>query len=95
MGPTCEVVLESDDGSALAMIDALLASAANEIERTRKGRVWQLWIDGRTIEAAVIGQPPTLSLSAGCNSPQDWQILRDLSQRVADSLGGLASEPEK
>ncbi|MEI8381069.1 MAG: hypothetical protein WCJ09_13130 [Planctomycetota bacterium] len=95
MGPNCEVQLDSDDGAALDGIDAVLARAAEQIERTRKGRVWDLWIGGRPVHVSVDGSPPTVFLSAGCNDPEDYAMLRSLAEALARNLGGTASEPVK
>ena len=95
MGPTCEVLLPADDDTTLDAIDALLVATAEQINRTRKGRVWDVWIGGRPIHVHVTGSPPTAELSAGCNAPEDYTVLRQLSMSIAHSVGGLASEPEK
>jgi hypothetical protein len=95
MGPSCEVLLENDDLATLIAIDAVLDKYADRLERTRKGRVWQLWIDGHPILASVKGPPPSLGLSAGCNSKEDYALLGRLAGAVETAIGGIASEPEK
>ncbi len=94
-GPTSEVLLEDDDGSTLDAIDQVLASVADQIERTRKGRVWNLFIRGRPVHVKVTGTPPTVELSAGCNAPEDYDVLRELCDVLLQAVGGIASEPEK
>ena len=95
MGPTCEVLIESDDGQTLDTIDELLTTVADKIDRTRKGRVWEVWIRGRPVYVQVVKSPPAVELSAGCNLPEDHNVLRELSLQIADVLKGIASEPEK
>jgi hypothetical protein len=95
MGPSCELLIQADDGPAVDAIDRLLAKAAEKITRTRKGRVWDIWIRGRPVHVQVSGSPPTVELSAGCNQPEDYGVLRELSQQIAEELGGMASEPVK
>jgi hypothetical protein len=41
------------DDAILDEIDAVLASASESVQGTRKGRVWDCWIGGRTIHVAV------------------------------------------
>lgn len=94
-GPTCEVLLETNDGSALDAIDAVLAAAAERIDRTRKGQVWDVWIAGRPVHVWVDSQPPAVGLAAGCNGPEDYAVLRRLAAGLAAALGGVASEPVK
>lgn len=53
MGPSCEVLLESDAPHVLDAIDAVLAGLAERIERTRKGRVWDVWVRGRPVHVEV------------------------------------------
>ena len=88
MGPTCEVLLTTDDGAMLDAIDDLLASRAERIDRTRRGRVWDVWIGGRPVHVSVGGKPPSISLSAGCNDPEDYAVLRQLGGELAAALGG-------
>jgi hypothetical protein len=95
MGPTCEVLLNADDEHTLGVIDSILAVAAGTIKGTRKGRVWDIWIDGRPVHVWVEASPPMLVLAAGCNSPEDYAILRRLAGTLAQALGGDASEPVK
>lgn len=94
-GPTCELLLESDDGPTLDAVDAVLAAVAERIDRTRKGRVWDVWIKNRPIHVSVGGSPPSVDLSAGCNSAEDYEILRLLAGKLAATLGAVASEPVK
>ena len=94
MGPTCEVLLETDDGTALEVIDAVLA-AAGRINRTHKGRVWDVWVAGRPVHVSVAGTTPAVTLAAGCNGSEDYAVLRRLAGELASALGGVASEPVK
>jgi hypothetical protein len=94
-GPICEVLLEADDGVALDTIDAILTAAGEHIGRTRKGRVWDAWVAGRPVHVSVGGSPPAVTLAAGCNCPEDYDMLRRLAGEMAAALGGVASEPEK
>lgn len=91
MGPTCEVLIQTDDGAVLDALD----QAAETINRTRKRRVWDVWIRDRPVHVQVTRSPPTVELSAGCNQPEDYDILRELSLQIAAKFGGIASEPEK
>ena len=95
MGPTCEVLLTIDDAPTLDAIDAVLASLADRIDRTRKGRVWDIWIRGRPVHVQIDNSQPVLTLSAGCNTHEDFMILRELSAGIVHAVGGIYSEPEK
>ena len=92
-GPTCEVLVQDNDGLTLDTIDAILAKAAERTDRTRKGRVWDVWVGGRPVHVSV--SPLSVALSAGCNEPQDYDVLRRLAGDLAAALGGIAAEPEK
>lgn len=95
-GPACEVELPSvPDGSTLDAIDEFLVGVCEHIERTRKGRVWEVWIDGRPVQVAVVDPRGAIELSAGCNAPEDYAILRRLARGLAEILGGRATEPLK
>ena len=97
-GPTCEVMFDPSPAvDHLQVIDALLTKVSDRIERTRKGRVWTVCIRGRSIDVWVEredGQEAVI-LSIGRKSPDDFAALRELSQQLAQALGGLASEPIK
>jgi len=95
VGPTCEVLLEAVDGSTLDAVDAVLASVADRIERTRKGRVWDVWIGGRPVHLAVGGPPVAVVLAAGCNDSEDYAVLQRMAGVLAEVLGGIASPPVK
>ena len=95
MSPTCEVLLESGEAPILDTIDAFLAPVADEIERTRRGRVWNVWIGGRPIHVAVVCSPLSIEMSAGCNDAEDYAALRKLAEGLAEACDGLASEPIK
>ncbi|WP_395738199.1 hypothetical protein [Prosthecobacter sp.] len=95
MGPTAEVITaEPITDQQLLDIDDMITKLAAKFIRTRKGRVWSLWIDERPIHLSVT-EPGVLVMAAGLHSPQDYDILRQLGQRLADLVGGLASEPIK
>ena len=94
-GPTCEVLLETDDGTTVDAIDRILVAVAEGIDRTRKGCVWDAWIDGRPVHVSVERSPPTVVLAAGCNGLEDYAMLRKLARELASALGGMASEPSK
>jgi hypothetical protein len=94
-GPTCEVLLEADDGPTLDAIDGVLAAAAEQVDRTRKGRVWDVRVGGRPVHVSVSGAPPSVTLSAACNEPEDYRVLKRLASELAGALGSIASEPEK
>ena len=95
MGPTCEVLLNTVEDLTLDKIDSVLDRTSEQIERTRKGRSWNIWVRGQPIHVEITDVPPTVHLSAGCNSTEDYRILGELSQLLADETGGLASKPEK
>lgn len=95
MGPTCQVTLTANDRTTLDAIDAVLSAFAKKIERTRKARVWDIWIGGRPIHVSVTDQPLAVDLAAGCNGPEDYVVLRRLASELAMALGGVASEPVK
>lgn len=95
MGPTCEVRLEAVDGPTLDAIDAVLAANADRIERTRKGREWDVWVGDHSVHVSVSSQSPIISLAAGCNDPDDRNVLRRLAMTLAETLGGVASSPVK
>lgn len=95
MGPTSEVSLSGDDWSTLDAIDGVLASLADSINRTRKGRVWDVWVRGRPVHIQISGSPPKVGLAAGCREAEDYAVLRELGTAIAVAVGGIASEPEK
>jgi hypothetical protein len=99
-GPSCEVVLDQAiTNSKLEVIDEYLGRISQSIVRHRKGRTWKCSIDGRPIDVFtgdnLLMSPDEIGLSAGCNSPQDYEVLRRVSQELATLLDGLASEPIK
>ncbi len=94
-GPSCEVLIESDTGPVLDEIDSILSALAEEVRRTRKGRVWDVWVGGRPVHVMVTGSPPSVELSAGCNDPEDYVVLERLTGALLERLGGLASPPLK
>jgi hypothetical protein len=95
MGPTCEVILESAEPAVLEAADAFLASAAERVERTRRGKTWNIWVDGRPFRVEASTSLPAIVLSAGCNGAHDYEVLRRLSVGLAVACGGMASEPVK
>lgn len=95
-GPACEVKLPSvPDGSSLDAIDAFLVGICEHIRRTRKARVLDVWIEGRPVHVAVAESLGAIELSAGCNAPEDYAILRRLGRGLAELFGGEATEPLK
>ena len=96
MGPTCEVLVDSDVESLLEVIDTVLENVAEKIDRTRKGRAWNVWISHRPVVVRVIESSSTIiELSAGCNESADYRLLRDLAARIVDAVGGSATDPIK
>jgi hypothetical protein len=95
VGPTCAILLDADDELTLDSIDSFLESIADRIDRTRRGRVWDIWVRDRPVHVQIAGTPPEAILSAGCNQPEDYDVLRDLVKGIVDTVGGFASEPEK
>lgn len=95
MSPTCEILLESCDVTILDAVDSILSVCAEQVVRTRKGRVWEVWISGRPIGVSVDFDPPAIQLSAGCNSAEDYAVLERLCRALTDRLGGIASRPSK
>lgn len=93
MGPSCEVLLINDDGATLEAIDAILSARSNRIDRTRKGRVWDIWIRGHPVHIRI--DRSVVALSAGLNSHEDASILRELAESIVHTVGGMHSEPEK
>jgi hypothetical protein len=94
-GPTCEVLIESDTPFALDEIESVLAALAERVERSRKGRVWDVSVNGRPVHVMVSGSPASIELSAGCNEPPDYAALERLAGALAERLGGVASPPSK
>lgn len=96
MGPTCVIELNAfPSEQMLDRIDAVLVERSEQIVRTRKGCVWDIWIAGHPIHVAVLDSPPRIELSAGCNSAEDYEQLRSLSRELGYCLGGIASELTK
>lgn len=94
-GPTCEVLIQSNVESVLDDIDSMLSAFAERIERTRKGRVWDVWVGGRPIHIIVTGLPFIVELSAGCNDLEDYAVLERLAGILVERFGGLATPPLK
>jgi hypothetical protein len=100
MGPTCSVILSAIPTDATySAVDAYLSRIAREMMRDKKVRLWEGWIDGRPVIVAIKDENeeshPVVELSAGCNSPEDYEIMRRVSAELADLLGGLATDPIK
>lgn len=93
VGPTCEVLLKSDDESTLRSIDEILAKLADRIDRTRKGRVWSIWIRGHPVHVQI--DQSVVALSAGCNCFEDAIILRELAECIVQGVGGISSTSEE
>jgi len=100
MGPTCEIVLPHNaEEEMLEAIDGHLDRVIEDFCRTRKSRSWSGWIQKRPIdiwvEDARDDEPAAIGFAAGCNSPEDYAMLRSVSQAIAQFVGGIASEPVK
>lgn len=95
MGPTCNVRFTADVESILPVVDSVLESSADQVERTRKGRGWDIWLDGRPIHVNIDGTSSHIALSAGCNDAEDVKLLQQLSVALAMAVGGVTSEPTK
>ena len=94
-GPACEILIESDLGPVLDEVDLLLSVLAERVERTRRGRVWDIWVGGRPFHVEVAGSPLAINLSADCNDSEDYSVLERLSRALVERLGGQASAPSK
>ena len=94
MGPSCDVVLIAEDQSALDEIDQLLAALSEHLERSPRGKVSAIWVRGRPVYVDIALRP-VVSLAAGCNTADDYAVLRELSAAIIDKVGGTATEPEK
>lgn len=68
MGPTSKVLLESDDESTLDTIDSVLAAVAKHMVRTRKGRVWDVRVEGRPVHVWI--EDSVLYLGSRVQRPQ-------------------------
>lgn len=95
MGPTCEILVEAITDEFLDRLDTLLAERVDQMERTRKGRVWRLQVSGRPIDVGIQQAPPAVNLAAGCNGPEDYASLTNLAAGIAIEFQGIASEPSK
>ena len=95
MGPTCQVLMTANDDAILDAVDAVLAGVAERVDRTRKGKVWDLWVGGRPVHVSISGSPAAVTLAAGCNCPEDYAVLRQLAGALASTLGGVATQPIK
>lgn len=94
-GPTCEVIPCYDAPFDLNIIDAALLTVCDRSVRTRKGRVWDVWIAGRPIHVAVTRSSSVIELAAGCNGSEDSVLLRRLAAVLATVLIAQASDPVK
>lgn len=95
-GPACTVQLNAPpDGAVLDVIDAVLIRCAEVVERTRKGRVWNLWVGGHPVHVSSDASLSEIELSAGCNSPDDYAVLRRIGLALATELRGRLTEPLK
>jgi len=95
VGPTCSVVVESITGETLDRIDEALELLADRIERTRKGRRWNVWINDRPFAVRVSGANSAIELAAGCNTAEDWELTRRFALSLGSEMNGTATEPEK
>jgi hypothetical protein len=95
MGPICEVVLPFEiTPETLDAIHAFLNRTTEIVKDTRRGRNWEIRLDGRPVWVSA-HYSNTISFAAGCNSPEDYSALRLLSQQLATELGGESTEPSK
>ena len=93
MGPACEVLLPfAATDALLTRIDDLLADFGQQLERTRKGRVWDLRVDGRPIHVSI--NADVVTLSCGLKSAEDRAVLKRVSTAVAAACDGIVSDPE-
>lgn len=95
MGPACEVTVTQISEALRGEVHRHLEEVADEVVSTRKGRVYDVRIEGRPIGVTIEDDSTTLGLAAGCNQPEDWQVLERLAMSLAARLGGHASKPEK
>ena len=95
MGPTVEISLEKCDDSLLDAVDTALASIVDTIERTRKGRVWNIWVRSRPVHVSISESSLAIQLTAGCNEDVDYVVLQEVTHAIVQSVGGEASEPVK
>ena len=65
------------------------------LSASRKGRVWEVWIDNRPIHVAIVASPARIELAAGCNAAEDYTVIHNLAKGLAAILNGKVSEPEK
>jgi len=89
---SCEILLNDDDEPTLKAIDSLLEFSAEEIKRTRKGRVWEIRVRGRHVHVDV--HECIVGLCAGGKNNEDYEVLSELSHQIVATVGGIASEPE-
>lgn len=94
-GPACSVILSEHSKQTLQDLDVILAAFADRLERTRKGRVFDLWKEQRPYHVHFREEELTIELSAGCNGREDYRFLETLSEALATRLNGVASPPEK
>lgn len=95
MGPTCEISLTSGlTVASLALIDDYLQTVVEEIVTTRKGRNWGIQVNGRPVTISA-DSGSEISLTAACNLPEDYDVLRRIAADLAGKLGGVRSEPSK
>jgi hypothetical protein len=109
-GPTSQIRSSLPlTGAILDELDRVLAAHADEIERTRKGRNWAIRVDGSPIEVIVLDREGMqkwgeaadadtqfqVMLSAGCNSPEDYDRLTDLGNAIGPVIQGTPSPPTK
>lgn len=95
MGPTCDVLLEDDDDATLALIGVVLSNVSERVDRTRRGRVWGVWVRGAPIHVEISTSPPAVGLSGGRNTNDEYVVLREIAHEIAQAVGGEASEPLK
>jgi len=94
-GPSCEVQIPVDDSVDLQRIDDALASFVDQLDRTRKGRVWNVRVHEHPYSISFDAETNLIELSAAVNDGVDYAVLRQLAALLADVVGGQASEPMK
>ena len=98
-GPALSVSLTAAvTDESLDAIDTVFEQHCSRVERTRKGRVWSLWIGAQPYYARVDVDETSQNrvwIDAGCNSREDYENLRILAKAICDTVGGMSSEPTK
>ena len=100
MGPTIEICSRRKvDDQLLLSVDVLLHAECDSVRTTRKGKVFDVYVEDRPFHAWILGAEdspeslPTgmssaICISAGCNQSIDGEILQRLAERVALEFDG-------